>query len=194
MNSSATRLALLPYYDTNGLLFPFAATDHNILGSSGLLEDVVVAVEAARGVLRLAHPEGLEVPQVTKHRDPHGGAPHRGRGRRHQPLRRSGVEWHWGRQRPLTPGPALRSRQAASNQRWEQTLDRSSQCWRQRRLKLKKSLRRKFLDEKGRFFHSTTARQKKIAKACFSKTSFENSIGSVARKHSIEMRRQICKY
>ena len=92
MNSSATRLALLPYHDTNGLLFPFAAADHNFLGSSGLLEDVVVAVEAARGVLRLAHPEGLEVPQVTKHRDTHGGAPHRGRGRRHQPLRRSGVE------------------------------------------------------------------------------------------------------
>ena len=41
---------------------------------------VLHALEAARGLLRLSHPEGVEVPQGAQHGEPHG-ARHRRRGR-----------------------------------------------------------------------------------------------------------------
>jgi hypothetical protein len=102
-----------------------SSSDHNILRSSGLLTHLFVAVEAARGVLRLADPESVEVPQTEEHRDAHRGAAHGRRGRRKQLLRRARLERRW---QARGNGPR-RSAPPSPDKCWKQTFNWSSKRW-----------------------------------------------------------------
>ena len=86
---------------------------HHAQGPPRVPEGLVNSVEAARGLLRLSHPKGVEVPQAAQHREClHRGAPHRRRGRR-------------GGQQQGQPTQALLPAAAAGPGRWRRRRGRA---------------------------------------------------------------------
>ena len=67
---------------------------HDSQGPTWIPASVVDAVEAARGLLRLPHPEGLEIPQAADDGERlHRRAPHRRRGRRGRQQKQPATKW-----------------------------------------------------------------------------------------------------